>query len=75
MTDKAAAMAEIIAFQPRQTRAKQDAAPATGGAEILFFLGVRYSRMEEQEPTPGGEAPAHESGLGGGRKRRRRARA
>jgi len=75
MTDKAAAMGEIIAFRPRETRAARDAARGTGEAEILFFLGVRYSRLEEQEPTPGGQTPERDSGVGGGRKRRRRARA
>jgi hypothetical protein len=75
MTDKAAAMGEIIAFRPRETRAARDAAPGTGEAEILFFLGVRYCRVEEQEPAPDGQTPERDSGVGGGRKRRRRARA
>ena len=45
-------MAQIIDFQTaRNSRPAIEAAPGEG-AEILFFLGVRYVRMETPvEPT------------------------
>jgi len=63
-------MAEIIPLRPG-ARAARSAPPPAEGAQILFFLGVRYCRIEEpQRPasTPRGEDD-------GGKKRRRRARA
>ena len=43
-----------------------------GSAEIHFFTGVRYERMQEPEAVPEGrpDQPAHG---GPGRKKRRRA--
>ena len=45
-------MGEVIAFQPGARR--RAAATRSGGtAEILFFLGVRYCRQEDET----GETP------------------
>ena len=60
-------MAQIIDLQSfRQTRRPRTAI-ASGGAEILFFLGVRYEWTDGTAPAkpgrPGGSS-------GGGRKRR-----
>lgn len=38
-------MGEIIAFRPNAKAAAMPP-PAPGGAQILFFLGVRYMRDE-----------------------------
>jgi hypothetical protein len=50
---------------------KRRGRPLAGGAQILFFTGVRYSRMEEP-PTSTGDAP---QGVSRGKPRKRRARA
>lgn len=68
-------MGQIIAFRPRAKTPQYPAAPVAGGAEILFFLGVRYCRMEEEQGVPTTQAPDQDSGQGVGRKRRKRARA
>ncbi|MDE2578746.1 MAG: hypothetical protein KGL46_08085 [Hyphomicrobiales bacterium] len=39
-------MAEIIAFKPRANDERRHIAPSDG-AEILFFTGVRYERLNE----------------------------
>ncbi len=66
-------MGEVVAFLPRERIPRHASAPPTGGAQILFFLGVRYMRMEE---TPG-PVETHRPGRGpcGGKKRKSRARA
>ena len=46
-------MAQIIPLQSR-ARASRPEPPHQGGAQILFFLGVRYMRMEDPLLTPGG---------------------
>ncbi len=67
-------MARIILLQSR-ARQPRLASPPKGGAQILFFLGVRYMRTEEPFVTPGG-APEADGGHGAGtKKRKRRARA
>ncbi len=45
-------MAEIIFFKPRAlvTGAAHDRAPTQ--ARILFFTGVRYERVQEEDPKP-----------------------
>lgn len=58
-------MGEIIAFRPK-ARAAASLSPAAGGAQILFFLGVRYARDE----TPAKRSPRSR---GGGGKRKKRA--
>ncbi|GDX39326.1 hypothetical protein LBMAG20_15410 [Methylocystaceae bacterium] len=40
-------MGEVIAFQKRKESAKNNSLPGIGEAEILFFLGVRYIRIQE----------------------------
>jgi hypothetical protein len=49
-------MGEVIAFRKREKPSRQASAPPSGDAQILFFLGVRYVRMEEpaQSQAPGG---------------------
>ncbi|HXY58467.1 MAG TPA: hypothetical protein VEH76_07790 [Methylocystis sp.] len=63
-------MAQIISLEQR-AQGRRHAAPIDGGGQILFFLGVRYTRMEEP--------PLHmlpsEPSEGGGKKKKRRARA
>lgn len=66
-------MGEVIAFDTGVRRARRKVETGTGEAQILFFLGVRYMRVEEpNEPAPrrasGGAKPT-----GGKRKRRARA--
>ena len=66
-------MAEIIPLRSG-ARAARLAEPPSEGAQILFFLGVRYCRIEEpEEPQRPVEKPRNEND--GGKKRRRRARA
>lgn len=67
-------MGQVIAFRPRAKTLQQPPAAMAGGAQILFFLGVRYSRMEEDRNHPASREPDQDSGQGGGRKRRKRAR-
>ena len=67
-------MGQIIAFRPRAKSAQQAATPMPGGAQILFFLGVRYSRMEDERELPATREPDQDSSQGCGRKRRKRAR-
>jgi hypothetical protein len=68
-------MGEIIAFKPYSGSARRrrvDEATAAP-ARILFFTGVRYSRLIEPEAaldaSQSGAPPA--GGVGGGRRRRR----
>ncbi len=64
-------MAEIIPLPSGARAARLAPPPPPEGAQILFFLGVRYCRIEEpQHPV---EKPRGEDD--GGKKRRRRARA
>ena len=66
-------MAQIISLQSRM-RPPRPPAPAGAGARILFFMGVRYMRIEEYSPSTA-DAPGREDNHGGGGKRKRRARA
>jgi hypothetical protein len=66
-------MGEIIAFRMREKRARAGSAAPAGGAQILFFLGVRYVRMDEPPATL--LAPDKGRGPAGGKKRKSRARA
>jgi hypothetical protein len=50
-----AVMTELIRFQPASHR--RASAPIDGGAKILFFTGVRYCRMSEDERAPAPKAP------------------
>jgi hypothetical protein len=62
-------MGEIIALRARATTARA-AAPPGGDAEILFFLGVRYMRMDE--PLVASPGARDQSGAGKKRKRTRK---
>jgi hypothetical protein len=66
-------MAQIISLQSRMRPPRQPA-PAGDGARILFFMGVRYMRIEEYSPSTT-DAPGRGDDHGGGGKRKRRARA
>ncbi|HEY8124744.1 MAG TPA: hypothetical protein VIF88_04905 [Methylocystis sp.] len=66
-------MGKVIAFQPRLRGAS--IAPE-GGAQILFFLGVRYVRMDDALVNHAAQpAPDSCGAPPGGGKRRRRVRA
>jgi hypothetical protein len=66
-------MAEIIPLRPG-ARGARLAQPSSEGAQILFFLGVRYCRIgETEEAQRSVEKPRNEND--GGKRRRRRARA
>ncbi len=69
-------MGKVIAFQPRTRGASKRSEAQQRDAQILFFLGVRYVRMEDALVNPQ-EKPAPEScgAPPGGGKRRRRVRA
>jgi hypothetical protein len=66
--------AQII---PLQLPTRRAAARLEKSAQILFFLGVRYERMEEPcaawDPQGGGNPPC-DANMHGGKKRKRRAR-
>lgn len=70
-------MGEVVAFRMREKDAREGRAPPIGDAEILFFLGVRYARMEEPREARGTRPPDEDKGQGprGGKKRKSRARA
>jgi hypothetical protein len=68
-------MGQIIAFKTRAKTSPKPVGPDAGGAQILFFLGVRYSRMEDDRDIAATRSPDLDTGQGGGRKRRKRARA
>ncbi len=63
-------MGEIIAIRAQKRRSP---VASSGGAEILFFTGVRYQRAIEEEPSSAAEprSPQPNGGVGGGRRRRR----
>ena len=67
-------MAEIIPLRPGARVARLTPPPPSEGAQILFFLGVRYCRIEEpEEPQRPASTPRDENV--GGKKRRPRRRA
>jgi len=65
-------MSEVIRFQPAKT--PRHSALDDRGAQILFFTGVRYQRMSEDQRAPAPQAARsaqqHEGG-GSDRTRRR----
>jgi hypothetical protein len=69
-------MTELIRFQP--AKHPRGSAPPDGGAKILFFTGVRYCRLSEDQraPTPNAScgAPRKGKGAAGGRTDRARRR-
>ncbi|QGM98370.1 hypothetical protein [Methylocystis parvus] len=69
-------MGEVVAFQIREKTARERSGPPSGGAQILFFLGVRYARIEEpQDALTPDQGQGHGHGPRGGKKRKSRARA
>lgn len=69
-------MGKVIAFQPRARAAPSREGAAPRNAEILFFLGVRYERMDDAICDGKKEPRADSCGARPtGGKRRRRARA
>ena len=66
-------MGQIVYLESR-ARPIRPTPPVQGDAQILFFLGVRYMRMDEYS-APTSDSPTGNSGDNtGGRKRKRRAR-
>lgn len=65
-------MGEVIAFRRREKPSRHSHAAPAGDAQILFFLGVRYMRMDD--PLDGFAPQTPASGKPGGRKRKSRAR-
>lgn len=53
-------MGEVIAFQKRNESAKNYAPLDTGDVEILFFLGVRYERIQENGSKALGDKPCRD---------------
>lgn len=71
-------MGEVIAFRQMARRTRKMMEPPTSGAQILFFLGVRYMRMDDATADRLSAQMLidheHDRPSGGG-KRKRRARA
>ena len=67
-------MTDLIRFQPASHH--RDSAPIDGGAKILFFTGVRYCRMSEDQRAPPPKAPCGDprKGKGAAAQRGNRAR-
>jgi hypothetical protein len=68
-------MGEVVAFQARAKCARIGASPSDGEAQILFFLGVRYMRMEESANASGEMSPERSDTPRGRGRRKSRARA
>jgi hypothetical protein len=64
-------MSDVIRFQP--AKAPRRSAPDDRCAQILFFTGVRYQRMSEDQRAPALPAScvARQQGEGGGGDRSR----
>jgi hypothetical protein len=66
-------MSDVIRFQP--AKAPRRSAADGRGAQILFFTGVRYQRMSDDQraPAPQAACSAKQKGeVGGGDRTRRR---
>ncbi len=66
-------MSDLIRFQPAKTPRRS--APDDRGAQILFFTGVRYQRISEDQRAPAPQASGvvqRQSESGGGDRTRRR---
>lgn len=69
-------MGDVIDFRKREKRSRRDNEPPTGDAQILFFLGVQYVRVDDtQQRVDGGASPTVNRGPSGGKRRKRRASA
>ena len=66
-------MGKVIAFQPRTKATPTHRGPLQRDAEILFFLGVRYVRMDDARSRTSESETCGAPPNGG--KRRRRVRA
>ena len=69
-------MGEVIAFRQRARRASHISDMPAGGAQILFFLGVRYMRMDDamiNRLALQALSDCHDRPSGGGKRKRRRA--
>ena len=62
-------MSDVIRFQP--AKATPRSGPDDRAAQILFFTGVRYQRLNEQR-APRPQASSQRQGEGGGSDRTRR---
>jgi hypothetical protein len=67
-------MGEVTAFRNKR-RARAKPAPAEGSAQILFFLGVRYQREEEETASAEGADAASGRRRSGGTRARPKKRA
>ncbi len=66
-------MGELLMFRPRRGRSWRSRDPASNGAQIMFFTGVRYERMSEAAPALGtGSSDPKPAAEGKGRARRRK---
>lgn len=63
-------MGEIIVFPSSMKPIGAMRPPADGSARILFFLGVRYVRLDEERTAGAPHAGGGEPGRGKKRKRR-----
>ncbi|KAF2992636.1 hypothetical protein OGR47_06260 [Methylocystis sp. MJC1] len=69
-------MGDVIGFRKREKRSRHNDEPPKGDAQILFFLGVQYIRIDEtQQRVEGGASPALGRGPSGGKRRKGRASA
>lgn len=69
-------MGKVIAFRPRPRAAPRPCGALQRDAEILFFLGVRYLRIDDGVTSPIAKSEPEYCGTppsGGKRKRRVRA--
>ncbi len=67
-------MGELILFRPRAGRSSRPRSAAPLGAQIMFFTGVRYERMEEPDAVVLGAIPEPTPAEGLGRPGRGRKR-
>ncbi len=69
------AMGELLLFRPVGGQERKTRSARGEPAQILFFTGVRYQRVEEPPAPPESESGAPPSGgmggAGGGRRKRR----
>lgn len=67
-------MGQVIAFQTRARSARKSSETPSGDAQILFFLGVRYMRMDDALAAQLSESAQKTRRGSGPRKRRGGAR-
>jgi hypothetical protein len=66
------AMGELLLFRPVGGQERKTRSVRGEPAQILFFTGVRYQRLEETPAPPESESRAPPSGGAGGGRRKRR---